>query len=178
MFESYVEPFLAFIRTHQLWAPWIVGAVAFSESLAFLSLLIPGWGVLVACGALIGAGAIPLWPTLIGGAVGAALGDWLSYWIGWRFKDRVHHMWPLSQHPQMLAKGEAFFHRWGALGVAIGRFFGPLRASVPLMAGIFEMPHWLFQIANFASAFVWAGVLLAPGAFGVDALKAAGLWMS
>jgi len=36
-----------------------------------------------------------------------------------------------------------------------GRFFGPLRASVPLAAGIFEMPYWQFQIANFVSAFVW-----------------------
>jgi membrane protein DedA with SNARE-associated domain len=38
-----------------------------------------------------------------------------------------------------------------------------LRASVPLVAGIFEMPYWRFQFANFASAFVWAGVLLLFG---------------
>ena len=35
-----------------------------------------------------------------------------------------------------------------------------LRAVVPLIAGIFEMPFWLFQFANFTSAFVWAAVLL------------------
>ena len=46
--------------------------------------------------------------------------------------------------------------KWGALGIFIGRFFGPLRAAVPLIAGIFEMPFWRFQIANFASAFLWA----------------------
>jgi len=34
---------------------------------------------------------------------------------------------------------------------------------VPLVAGIFEMPFWRFQIANFVSAFVWAGVLLTLG---------------
>jgi len=45
----------------------------------------------------------------------------------------------------------------------IGRFFGPLRASVPLAAGIFSMPYWQFQIANFSSAFLWAGVLLSIG---------------
>ena len=49
------------------------------------------------------------------------------------------------------------------LGIFIGRFFGPLRASVPLVAGIFEMPYWRFQIANFTSAFVWAAVLLTLG---------------
>ena len=53
--------------------------------------------------------------------------------------------------------------KWGVLGIFIGRFFGPLRASVPLVAGIFAMPYWNFQIANFTSAFVWAGVLLTLG---------------
>lgn len=49
---------------------------------------------------------------------------------------------------------------WGILAIFIGRFFGPLRASVPPVAGIFEMPYWQFQIANFNSALVWAAVLL------------------
>jgi membrane protein DedA with SNARE-associated domain len=53
--------------------------------------------------------------------------------------------------------------RWGMLAIFIGRFFGPLRASVPLVAGIFEMPYWRFQFANFTSAFLWAGVLLVFG---------------
>jgi len=51
----------------------------------------------------------------------------------------------------------------GHRGIFIGRFFGPLRASVPLVAGIFDMPFWRFQIANFSSAFVWAAVLLTLG---------------
>ena len=49
------------------------------------------------------------------------------------------------------------------LAIFIGRFFGPLRASVPLVAGIFAMPYWRFQFANFTSAFVWAAVLLLLG---------------
>lgn len=178
MFEQYVEPILAIVRENQAWAPYIIAALAFAESLAFLSLLVPAWGVLVACGVLIGAGSLPFWPVLIGGAVGAALGDWISYWVGYVFKDRVHHMWPLSKHPEMLARGEAFFHGWGALGVVVGRFFGPLRATVPLMAGIFEMPQWLFQLANWSSAFLWAAVLLAPGAFGGDLWKVVTGWFS
>jgi membrane protein DedA with SNARE-associated domain len=53
--------------------------------------------------------------------------------------------------------------KWGALGIFVGRFFGPLRAAVPLVAGIFEMPFWRFQAANFTSAFVWAAMLLTIG---------------
>jgi len=49
------------------------------------------------------------------------------------------------------------------LGIVIGRFFGPLRAAVPLVAGIFAMPFWRFQAANFGSALLWAAVLIALG---------------
>ena len=72
-------------------------------------------------------------------------------------------MWPLSRHPDLIPRGEAFVKKWGVLGIVIGRFFGPLRAAVPLVAGIFEMPFWRFQIANFGSAFLWAAVLIALG---------------
>ena len=57
------------------------------------------------------------------------------------------------------------------LGIFIGRFFGPLRASVPLAAGILEMHYWHFQLANFASAFLWAFVLLFFGDFGFNIYK-------
>jgi membrane protein DedA with SNARE-associated domain len=53
--------------------------------------------------------------------------------------------------------------KWGSFAIFIGRFSGPLRASVPLVAGVFAMPYWRFQVANFTSAFVWAAVLLTLG---------------
>jgi len=40
--------------------------LAFGESLAFISLLIPAWGALVAIGALIGASGISFWPLAAG----------------------------------------------------------------------------------------------------------------
>ena len=103
------------------------------------------------------------WPLCVAGGIGAALGDWVSYWFGYRYKEHVAQMWPLSRYPEILPRGEAFVKRWGVPSIFIGRFFGPLRASVPLAAGIFEMPYWQFQIANFVSAFVWAAALLLFG---------------
>jgi len=48
-----------------------------------------------------------------------------------------------------------------------------LRASVPLAAGIFEMPYWRFQLANFASAFVWSAALLLFG----DVIEKVAEWL-
>jgi membrane protein DedA with SNARE-associated domain len=162
-FDFYVQSVIAFVRDNAAWAPPIVFALAFGESLAFISLLIPAWGALVAIGALLGTSGINFWPVWIAGSLGAACGDWLSYWVGLKLEYRVAHMWPLSRYPDMIPRGEAFMKKWGIPGIFIGRFFGPLRAVVPLIAGIFEMPIWRFQLANFSSAFVWAAVLLTLG---------------
>jgi membrane protein DedA with SNARE-associated domain len=161
--DLYVQPVIAFVRDNAAWAPPIVFALAFGESLAFISLLIPAWGALVAIGALIGASGISFWPVWIAGGIGAALGDWVSYWFGYKYKEHVAQMWPLSRYPEILPRGEAFVKKWGVPSIFIGRFFGPLRASVPLAAGIFEMPYWSFQAANFVSALVWAAALLLFG---------------
>ena len=161
--QAYIDPIIAFARDNAVWAPPIVFALAFGESLAFISLLIPAWGALVALGALVGSSGLNFWPIWIAGALGAACGDWLSYWIGLKLEYRVQHIWPLSRHPDLIPRGERFMKTWGVAGIFIGRFFGPLRAVVPLIAGIFDMPFWRFQAANFSSAFVWAAVLLTLG---------------
>lgn len=162
---------LDFVREHGEYAAPIVLVLAFGESLAFVSLLLPATFILVGVGALIGASGIDFWPIYLAAAIGAALGDWLSYWLGFHYHAQIARMWPLSRNPELLPKGHIFFERWGWPGVFIGRFFGPLRAVVPLVAGACEMPRVPFQIANWASAFVWAGVILAPGAFGLSRIK-------
>ena len=159
-FHQYIDAMLTFVRQHAAWAPLLVAALAFCESLAFISLLFPASTALVAIGAL-----VPIW---IAAAVGAALGDWLSYWLGQTFEAPISRMWPLSRHPDLLPRGHAFIAKYGIAAIFIGRFFGPLRAAVPLVAGILEMAWWPFQIANVISAFIWAAVLLGPGAFGYD----------
>jgi membrane protein DedA with SNARE-associated domain len=168
--EYYAHELTAFVRDHAAWAAPIAFVLAFGESLAFISLLVPATVALVGIGALIGASGIDFVPVWISAAFGAAIGDWLSYWFGVTFKDAVARMWPLSSYPDLIPRGHRFIERFGLYAVFIGRFFGPLRASIPLAAGILMMPFWPFQFANVTSAFLWAAVLLAPGTFGMKFL--------
>ena len=163
-FESITAATVDFVRANQAWAPVIVGALAFCESLAFLSLLAPATVMLVGIGALIGVTDLAFWPIWFGASVGAILGDWLSYEVGRYLETGAHRIWPLSRYPEMIAKAEDFTRRYGVWAIFFGRFFGPARAFVPLIAGIFEMPRLRFQAANIASALIWAFGLLAPGA--------------
>ncbi|MBI5261646.1 MAG: DedA family protein [Bradyrhizobium sp.] len=161
--EEFARALTDFVRDHEAWAAPIVFLLAFGESIAFVSLLVPAWGALVAIGALIGVSGINFYPVWLAGALGAALGDWVSYWFGFRYKEHVAQIWPLSRYPDILPRGEAFVKKWGVPSIFIGRFFGPLRASVPLAAGIFEMPYGTFQMANFVSALIWSAALLLFG---------------
>ena len=157
---------LEFVRQHHHWAALIVFVLAFGESLAFVSLILPFWAMLVGIGTIIGAAdPVIFWSIVSSAAVGAALGDWLSYWLGYHYHAQIQAMWPLRNHPKLLDNGHRFFARWGVWAVVIGRFSGPLRASIPIVAGITEMPWLKFQIANWSSAFLWAFVLLSPGTF-------------
>jgi membrane protein DedA with SNARE-associated domain len=154
----------AFVQAHTGWVVPIAFVLTFLKSLAFVSLVVPTTLVITIIVALMDMGGVSLWPVTIAVAVGAALGDWVSYATGWRLKDRVHNYWPFTRHPDLMPRGERFFRRWGAMSVALCRFFSPLRATIPLLCGIFEMPPLVFQIANWLSAFLWAGVVLAIGA--------------
>jgi membrane protein DedA with SNARE-associated domain len=167
---QYKEPILAFVRDHREWAAPIVFALAFGESLAFVSLILPFWGILVfGIGPLLGAAdSLNFWTIVCAAAIGAALGDWFSYWLGFHYHAQVARMWPLSSYPNLIPQGHKFFTRWGAWAIVLGRFSGPFRASVPIVAGITQMPGLRFQIANWSSAFVWSAVLLAPGKFGMN----------
>ena len=133
--EEFAHAVADFVRHHQAWAAPVVLVLAFGESLAFISLLIPAWGALVAIGALIGVSGISFWPVWIAGGIGAALGDWVSYWFGYRYKEHVAQMWPLSRYPGLLRARRGFraalgcaehFHRTvfrtpAGLGTARGR---------------------------------------------------------
>lgn len=173
---SLIDSTIAFIDANRGWASLVVFALAFGESLAFISLVLPFWAMLVAIGTFMGASGstanlVEIW---VAASLGAAFGDWLSYWLGRHFHEPIARMWPLSRYPDLLPRGHAFFEKYGIWAIVLGRFFGPLRAAVPLVAGITEMPRVPFQIANFASAFLWAGVLLAPGSIGLNWLMHGG----
>jgi membrane protein DedA with SNARE-associated domain len=158
---------IAFIQDHRGWGAPIVFGLAFCESFAFISLIVPATGILFGLGGLIAAAGIEFWSIWLAAALGAVAGDWLAYDLAFRFKDRIIQAWPLSRHPALVARGVGFFHRWGVIAVFCGRFFGPLRAIVPIAAGLHAMPWLKFQVANLASAVLWATGILTPGFVGV-----------
>ena len=168
--QDFVELIVGFVRTHQEWAVPVAFLVAFAESFCFFSILWPGTAILVGITGLLaasGADQSILLPSIVAAGLGGTLGYAISYWIGLYFKDSIPHIWPFKNQPELIRHGEHFFDKWGGWGVFFGHFFGPVRAVIPVVAGMFRMRQLPFQIANVVSAFIWAAGVIAPSFFAV-----------
>lgn len=163
MHSDSLAPLLQWLNANPHWAGFVTFFISAIESVAILGTIIPGSLAMTALGTLAGAGVIPLWETIFWAIMGAIIGDGISYWMGYYFKNRIRGFWPFKQYPNLLNSGEHFFHRYGSMSVFIGRFVGPVRALVPVVAGMLGMRPLQFTIANVLSAIGWAPAYLLPG---------------
>jgi len=160
---------MQWVGAHPDLAGLVIGIVACAESLAVVGLVVPGAAVMLAAGALIGAGALGFWNVFAWAVAGAILGDGLSYWLGHHYRGRLRDMGPFRRHPEWLARAEAFFRRHGGKSVVLGRFVGPVRPLIPVVAGMLGMRPAAFYGMNVLSALGWAPAYLLPGmAFGAS----------
>lgn len=163
MFESFVHGLVTTLHTHPNWGYCIAFFIAFIESLAIIGTIIPGSVTMTAIGALVGSGVLPASWTFLIAIIGALSGDFISYWVGKYFDQRLANIWPFKNHPQWIPAGKLFFEKHGGKSVIIGRFFGPVRSFVPLIAGLLHMHPVYFLFAASISATLWAFVYMMPG---------------
>lgn len=141
----------------------IIAGIALLESLALVGVLVPGVLLITAAASMAGHQELALPATLMAAFVGAVIGDSASFMIGYTQRERVTRCWPFSRHPEFMARGARFFQRYGVLSVFLGRFVGPVRPMVPLIAGMLRMPKPTFIWANLSSAALWAPAYVLPG---------------
>ncbi len=163
MFHESLHATIQFINLHQQWSLLIVFLIAFTESLPLLGTLIPGSVTMTAVGSLVGAAILPGTETISAAIVGAFAGDLLGYGIGVHYDQHIRQMWPFKTHPKWLAVGEDFFKKHGGKSIIIGRFIGPVRSTIPLIAGFMRFKIIPFLCAAIPSAILWAILYILPG---------------
>ena len=169
--DSLLSSAADFIARHHVWAGVVLGIVTFFESLVVIGAFVPATGLLVAAGGLVAAGVLDPMTVIVGCVVGAVMGDAISYWIGRRLGTGVLRQPMLLPHRRKIAWTRLYCRRYGVASIFIGRFFGPLRAFVPVMVGVLRMRQRVFQLANVTSAFVWVLAMLAPGYLAAKGLE-------
>jgi membrane protein DedA with SNARE-associated domain/membrane-associated phospholipid phosphatase len=151
-----------------------VFAAALLESTAVIGIVVPGSLVVFGGGVLVGLQILDPWWVALAAVSGATLGDGFNYWLGRRYHEQLRNLWPLRKYPELLDRGQAYFARSGGKGVFLGRFVGPLRAAVPVIAGMSDMPVMRFTVVTVLSAVAWAAAHLLPGALFGASLQLAG----
>lgn len=159
-----MEAFLQhFITQSAAYALFAVGLVAFLESLALVGLILPGAVLMTGLGALIGSGEVNFWQAWLAGIVGCLLGDWISFWLGWRFKKPLHRWSFMKKNKALLDKTEHALHQHSMVTVLIGRFIGPTRPLIPMVAGMLNLPLAKFIPPNIIGCIFWPPVYFLPG---------------
>jgi undecaprenyl-diphosphatase len=151
-------------QAHPHFAFAVVLLLAFSESLPIFGGFVPGTALIIGIAAIVPKEWEYLTAVTIAAAVGASLGDGISFWLGHHFQRDVLGHWPLKNHPELVAKSENFLAKNGEISVLFARFLPPVRALVPLFAGILEMPVSRYVLANIAAAILWAPAHIVFGA--------------
>jgi len=160
--ESF-QAILAWVAANPGWMGAAIFVSSLAEALTIVGVIIPGAIIMFSLGALIGLGQLEFWPAYAWAAAGAVVGDALSFWLGRAFHQHLRQLWPFSRHPNMLLRGEAFFQRHGGKSILLARFFGPVRGTLPTVAGMLDMPWGRFLVVNVVSALLWAPAYLIPG---------------
>lgn len=167
---SFLNPLIAFVSAHPELAYLTVFLAALLEAVPVVGSVIPGSTIILALSGLIPGGELQLEWVLAAAISGALLGDGSAFWIGHRAKGKILKLWPLSNYPQLVARSEAFFRRWGALAVFFARFVPPIRAFVPITAGALGMSPPLFYTVNILAILLWSPAHVLPGVLAVSAL--------
>ena len=167
---STIDQLIAFVSAHAWLAYLTLFLAALLEAVPVIGSVIPGSTIILALSALIPGGELRLEWVLAAAAAGALLGDGSAFWLGHRAQREILSSWPLSRYPGLVAQSEAFFHRWGALAVFLGRFVPPIRAFVPITAGALAMPPLRFFAVNIPAILLWAPAHVLPGVLAITAL--------
>ena len=102
------------------------------------------------------------WILLI--SLSAVLGNFLGYWCGKVFGNRIMGMkdtWFFKRH--YIVKAQEFYKKRGGGAIVLARFLPVVRTFAPIVAGIVNMDFKKFVIYNILGAVIWAGSLMTLG---------------
>ena len=138
--------------------------LAFAEAAVFVGFVLPGETSLLIGGVLAHSKVWPLWLFIICAIVGAIAGDSVGYEVGKHFGTRIKtsgfgrligdKRWKIAEHIFAQYHGRAIF---------FGRAQALLRALVPALAGMHQVPYRTFIKWNAAGGIVFSSVVIILG---------------
>ncbi len=135
-----------------------IALILFAECGLLVGFFLPGDTLLFAAGVLVKKGTFdqPLWFVIAVEAVAAIAGNFVGYEIGRRGGPAVFNK-PDSRlfKPEYVDRTQAFFDRYGAAAIVLGRFVPVVRTFITVMAGAGRMPFRTFATYTVLGGLLW-----------------------
>ncbi len=161
--REFAQHFLLTLKTHSLYVYFFIFLVSFSESFAFVGLVVPGAVFAVSAGYLAYKGYFNLYLLMFAGAMGAIGADVASYYLGKVYGYRLEKSRWYEKYMDYFEAGKSFFKKHGGKSVFLGRFVGALRPVIPFLAGMLEMNSVSFYFWAVTSGILWAVLYMGAG---------------
>lgn len=146
------------------WLYAILFAVIFAETGLVVCPFLPGDSLLFIAGTVTASAVMNVHLLVFLLIVAATLGDSVNYavghYIGPRVYDKPDSRWFKQEH---LRQTQAFYDRYGAITIIIGRFVPIVRTFAPFLAGVAGMSYRRFLAYNVIGAVVWVASLVYAG---------------
>ncbi|MEK6648997.1 MAG: DedA family protein [Actinomycetota bacterium] len=164
--SQWIQTTAAWLVEHNLQTPLFALLIlfAFAEAAAFIGFVLPGETSLLIGGVLAHEQVWPLWLFLICAIIGAIAGDSVGYEVGKHFGPRIEvsrlgrlvgaKRWRLAQH---------IFDKYHGGAIFFGRAQALLRALVPALAGMNNVPYRTFLKWNAAGGITFSTIVVILG---------------
>lgn len=144
----------------------VVTLIIFVETGVVVMPFLPGDSLLFVSGAIAAITGVNVHMFVAILIVAAVLGDSVNYAIGRRvglklFANKESKIF----RQEYLHKTQAFYDKYGAFSIVMGRFVPIVRTFVPFLAGVARMPYPKFFLYNVTGGFVWIVSLMYAGYF-------------
>lgn len=171
MFTTLLYSILSLDQTLALFAsqygPWLyvlLFAIIFAETGLVVLPFLPGDSLLFIAGTVVASASLNVHVLVALLIVAAILGDSLNYsigrYLGPKVFDRPDSRWIKQDY---LRRTQAFYDKYGAVTIIIGRFIPIIRTFAPFLAGVAEMRYRQFLAYNVIGGVLWVASLVYAG---------------
>lgn len=164
--SGWIHTTATWLVANNLQAPLFVLLIlfAFLEAAAFVGFVLPGETSLLIGGVLAHSHVWPFWLFLICAIIGAIAGDSVGYEVGKHFGARIkvnrlgrlvgEKRWRIAEH---------IFTKYNGRTIFFGRAQALLRALIPALAGMHNVPYRTFLKWNAAGGIVFSTIIVTLG---------------
>lgn len=138
-------------------SPLTYGVLFLVSALDAFFPLVPSETAVIAAGTLAGSGDLLIYLVIPAAALGAFVGDNVSYGLGALFGERAaRRLFSGEKGRRRLRKAQRLLDRYGALVIVLARFIPGGRTATTFAAGTLDMTWRRFLLYDAIAATVWA----------------------